>query len=267
MSILFKKNSRFASLIEDNDDNSNNNNKPKDNNNKSKDNNLFSEKEVKFNTFKNDNEDNNGFTLVKNRNKDQSYSFRQYDERYRRRDKKEIEAEENEKKARDKLEKERLKKESLKQENFPSLVTDVKYNDNKELQIRYIEKIKQTKNKIVDNIDPDLVNLKSGWVLFKKESKSGNTIIKTLPGEAHLLNPTNQPQRTDQQIGRDILKSLADLHEKRTKEYIETYGEYTWEKMFKRPNWREEELENLSESEYSEDECEDNTDDDNYDGY
>ena len=47
------------------------------------------------------------------------------------------------------------------------------------------------------------------------------------------------------------------LHEKRTNDYINEYGYDTWEKMFKRPNWREEELEDLSDSESEDDDDED----------
>jgi hypothetical protein len=83
--------------------------------------------------------------------------------------------------------------------------------------------------------------------------------MKTLHGEEHLLYPENvDTNKFDLEISRDIPKALVNLYEKRTKEYIETYGEYAWEKMFKRPNWREEELENTySDDEEYEDEDED----------
>ena len=71
---------------------------------------------------------------------------------------------------------------------------------------------------------------------------------------------------TDSLAVRDTLKSLVDLHEKRTKEYIDTYGEYNWEKIFKRPMWREEimsDSDDFDEEEYDEDKYEE----EEYDGY
>ena len=55
------------------------------------------------------------------------------------------------------------------------------------------------------------------------------------------------------------MNKLVNLHEKRTKEYIELYGYDTWEKMFKFPNWEEEE--NYFDDDEDEDEDVNNNDD------
>jgi len=109
------------------------------------------------------------------------------------------------------------------------------------------------------------VNLKSGWTLLKRDPITGRTIIKSHPGEPELV----EPEKNEQKIGRDILKALVNLHEKRTNEYIDTYGYHVWEKMFKRPRWREEELENMSDSDedYEDEDYEDQDYEDQEDYY
>lgn len=222
MSNIFKQNSRFAALVEDKDN-------KKDN----------KKKEVQFNSFK---------------NKDRS---RPYEDKEKFKLNKEREYEE--KKRRELKEKERIRQESLNLDNFPSLslkenTENTENTENSVNKLSYLDKIKanngeKEKNKY-NNIDPDLVNLKPGWVLLKRDPKTNGTIMKTHP--SYSLNL--EDDISEAEIGRDILKALADLHEKRTQEYINMYGYDTWEKMFKRPHWREEELENMTDSDEDEDE-------------
>lgn len=219
MTNTFKHNSRFACLVEDNNK-SNDNINPNYNNNEKK---IRSENnEETVNSFKNKGRNNN--------------------------------------KRNSKEEKEKIVQELLNVENFPSLETD-KTDEIKVCNLNFINKIKLS-NKDEKNsktfIDPDLENLKPGWIISKKDQKTGKIIMKTLHGEEHLLHPENvHTSKFDLEISRDIPKALVNLYEKRTKEYIETYGEYAWEKMFKRPNWREEELENTYDSDDEEYEDED----------
>jgi len=45
----------------------------------------------------------------------------------------------------------------------------------------------------------------------------------------------------DQQYANEVLQALCNLHEKRTEMYIERYGYDAWERTFKFPGWEEEE--------------------------
>lgn len=252
MSNLFKSNSRFAALVED---------EPKafkkDNGDRNKG--LFSEsnnKEEYVNLFKNETKYDNDFNSFKERNKD--HKFRQYDGIESQKSREKRLEEENTRKIREKLEKDRLEQESLKIDNFPVFTNNYPKKNTENLKkMNYLEKMRQTDN-IEDknnSLDPDIANLKPGWVLLKKDPQTGNTIIKSHPSAP--FPEKEKPKKTDLQIGRDILKALVDLHEKRTKEYIDTYGEHAWEKMFKRPRWREEEAEYDTDSD----------DDDSYEEY
>jgi hypothetical protein len=241
MNNLFKQNSRFAALAEDNFQPQKEKKVLKQNSDLKSDN-----KEERFNSFKNEISENNSLNSFQGREP----RYRLYNEIESNKVRKERLAEENNRKLKEKNEKERLEQESLKLNNFPSLVSIEKETKIKETpQINYLAKIKKddvsTGNKN-DIQDPDLVNLKPGWVLLKRDSKTGNTIIKSHPSTP--FPEKSKPEKSDLEIGRDILKALADLHERRTKEYIDTYGEYTWEKMFKRPRWREKEEEYMTDS-------------------
>lgn len=247
MDNIFKQNSRFAVLAEDTST------AKKDKKQQKK----TSEIEVieeKFNSFKYDNRENNSFNSFKNRDRDTR--FRPYDEKERQKRREQIEAQEKERKINELKEKERKNKESLNIDNFPTLGLEQKIKTNKS-EISYSEKIKNIKK--VDNndnlgnnkVDNDLVNLKPGWALIKKVNNK--IVIKTHPEKT-------EPEKTEQEIGRDILKALVDLHEKRTQEYINMYGYDTWEKMFKRPHWREEEAEIYTDSDDEEQDIEENED-------
>ena len=71
-----------------------------------------------------------------------------------------------------------------------------------------------------------------------------------------------QEKRIEQKIGYDIINALANLHQRRTDEYIELYGYDEWERVFKFPDWRErevyleamDELANMPDEEESEEE-------------
>jgi hypothetical protein len=154
-------------------------------------------------------------------------------------------------------EKERIKQESLKIENFPDLliVSNKKefMEDNK--TISYIEKL-QKENDNKKYIDTDLENLKPGWVLLKSDPLTRRTIIKHHP-EINIIEK-KEKTKTEKEIAMDVLNVLVDLHEKRSREYIEKFGYDEWETMFKFPDWREreaylEQMENeTNDSEYDE---------------
>ena len=221
MSNIFKINSRFASLIDDNFPPQKNNNKKKIDEGRSLENN--------FNSFKSERKSEN---------------FRELNEIEREKRRIEKEKQDKIKKERDEREKEIKTKELLNINNFPELVV-IKNNEvNNEVRMNYLEKIKTEQKKDII-IDPDLVNLKPGWLLIKKNKITGEIIMKSHPDYNNDIFVKRE--KTDKEIANDIINSLVKLHEKRTQEYIELNGYDTWEKMFKFPNWQEE---NYSDSEY-----------------
>jgi hypothetical protein len=181
----------------------------------------------RFNSFK-----NNGNSGFKNKETQHYREQREFEER----------------------EKDRLKQESLKIENFPVLIIQSKKNA-EQPSMNFIQTIKKEEEKITDlkNVDTDLANLKEGWVLFKRDPITNKTIIKRHPEKEYLEshNSAKSEQENINETMNKIIKTLSELHERRTNEFIELNGYDTWEKMFKFPGWREREaeLENTSDSE------------------
>jgi hypothetical protein len=208
---IFKSNSRFSSLIDDIPQ------QKKDSKNDEK-----KEPEDSYNSFKSE------------RNLRSEYGYRGFSDKGRERYRLNIEAEIKAQKELDEKEKERIREESMKTENFPYLVS----NSNKEkkelnLNTNYIEKLK--KEKIQDNIDKDLVNLKPGWVLYKRDPLTKGIITKQHPKTYIEV----KKEKSENEIATDSINALVKLHKKRTDEYIENYGYDEWEKMFKFSDWRE----------------------------
>lgn len=144
----------------------------------------------------------------------------------------------------EKQEDDRKNLESLKIENFPELVIKKIENDI-QLDISYIDKLKKIEEHTERVIDIDLENLKPGWTLIKKDKLSGKIITKN-----HIQTDKVSILK-EEEIPINIFDELVELHQRRTEEYIELNGYDTWEKMFKFPNWREceDEIEDDSDSE------------------
>jgi hypothetical protein len=245
MSNIFKTNSRFASLMDDNS--------------------VQQKKSERKNERRSDevrNDENNGenkfnlFKCEKNGNQ-----FREMNQKERENRRMEKEKQDKIKKENAEREKEIKTQELLNINNFPELAVIKKTDTINEKKISYLEKI-QTEDKKEDIIvDPDLVNLKPGWVLIKKDPITGKTIMKNHPDNTKYL--FKEREKTDNEIANDIINSLVELHEKRTQEYIELNGYDTWEKMFKFPNWQEEDYSD-SEDESEEEENFDTDENDEY---
>ena len=113
--------------------------------------------------------------------------------------------------------------------NFPDLICKSNNNQHEiSTHINFVDKVKTTKiNDIKKN---ELSDLPPGWILIKKDPITFKTVF--------LCNETTcaKNQKQDQ----IDLSPLIKLHEKRTNDYIDLYGYDTWEKMFKSPNWIEE---------------------------
>jgi hypothetical protein len=198
--------------------------------------------------FKNE----NGFNSFK----DNGFTERRYSRYPSEREREKYQAEEQAKKEFEKREEERRQQESLKLENFPELVTNAKEYEVVE-ENSYIEKLKQANQLHSDNksVDPDLDNLKAGWILLKRAKLTGKIITKykAKPVETNVI-------KEDTSVI-DTINALVDLHERRTQEYIELNGYDIWEKNFKFANWKEWEAEYESDSDYDED-CDDEDEED-----
>ena len=77
---------------------------------------------------------------------------------------------------------------------------------------------------------------KPGWATISRDPLTGRSKLEY--GELPLYK---KPEKTENEMAYDVLSALCDLHERRTKEFIDSYGYDTWEKTFKSPNWEEEE--------------------------
>jgi hypothetical protein len=243
MNNIFKTNTRFAALAEDIPvfrEKNDRKDKPK---------------QIQSN-MENRTDNGNSFKSV-NSFKNQGYSnfqgsgYQRLKERY--------DAEDKAKKEFDKQEQERRIEQSLQIENFPELVQP-KSNIVINVEQNYIEKLKKF-DTIQDenaNIDPDLRNLKPGWIILKKDALTNKTIVK---GKTDIIQ--NQPI-TEQQIVSNVFHALNEQHERRTQEYIELNGYDIWERLFKSPNWREWEAEYEYEYEDDNDTSDDDEDDHNY---
>ena len=238
MSNIFKSNSRFSALMGETSskkDVKKEKNKPKPSEvkiqkdkkeqDKEEQDKKEDKKEDKFNSFKSE--------RVRDTN------FR-YNEKDKQKERKRIEIEEAYRKQKEQEEKEKLLQESLNMNNFPELIVPNKkdnQNENKYSNQSYVDKLKKEESNKTNNFDNDLVNLKPGWVILKRDLKSGETLIKHHPDAEF----NKKPLKSEKRIEIDILNALVKLHKKRTFEYINNYGYDDWEKNFKFPNWREEE--------------------------
>jgi len=262
MSNIFKPNSRFSALLEDNKDFKKQ--KEKKSNEKEKEKDKENEKE------KDKDKDKEQLNSIKSSERKES-RFKTYDEKevgFKTQNK--FEKKEKERDNR----KKKINLEPLNMDDFPELISSVKKNDNKEQYISYMDALKK-KEEVKDIIDdPDLVNLEPGWLLIKKDPQTGNTITKYGPGT--VLYEEQEPKKTEKELLLDAVDALIELHEQRTDEYIELNGYDVWEKMFKYPNWQEREAYLYEEEEESEDSFDENDEndedyyheyDDEYDDY
>ena len=224
---MFKSNSRFSSLIDEND----NHNKISDKKNNKQKNNLSSDKNNKLcNTLKsdklNDDRKNNRFKL-----RDDIYN--------------EYYIKEKEAKEKEAKEKERKQLEFSDINNFPDLLGNVKIAEIKKPQLNYAKKLKHiNETEIIDkNKEENLVDLQPGWILLKKEKK------------LYKAENKNIENMSEKEINEEIINSIIKSYEKRTAEFIDLNGYETWEKMFKFPNWQDE-------NNYSDEETDEETDED-----
>lgn len=227
MNNTFKSNSRFSCLIEEIPEN-----KKQAKKNETRANEIETNK---FNSFKSERR-----VDYSENNKKDRYKEREYKER-----------EEKLKLKKEFLEKERKKKieESLHIDNFPELISNKKNlaMDEKD-KVNFGELFKNNNlinKKINNDLDPDLNDLKPGCILIKMDPTTRKIVIKKHPNDEKFLE--KEVVKTENELAYETIDSLVKLHEKRTQQYIELYGYDTWEKMFKFPNWEQDNFSDLEE--------------------
>lgn len=243
MNNIFKQNSRFGALAEE----ASTVKEPKKNNNKNK----INEDRFKIeenNTFKNQDDtptnENNSFKKSYDNRPQMNYNNGyQRNSMTNRESKETIERraldEKNRKEEHDKMESERLAK-ALCIDNFPTLGKKDNKNTNDTTSNSFLAKLKNSiendKKQNEIKIKENIIKPKPGWATISRDPLTGRSKLEY--GELPLYK---KPEKTENEMAYDVLSALCDLHERRTKEFIDSYGYDTWEKTFKSPNWEEEE--------------------------
>jgi hypothetical protein len=246
---LFKTNSRFAALAcdipakKDKNENKNIINDKKE---------VFEDKQNYFkseNKFKSENNSfkNDGYRERRHNRYNNEYDIKRVREQREADEKTRKEAEEI------------RKQKALTPDNFPDLVLNnnmlcVKQEHN------YLEKIKKAEaERATKQVANNLEKLKPGWILLEKDNLSRKTIMK---GKESVLQT---PELLEEDVVKNVINKLSELHEQRTKNYIELNDYDTWEKTFKFAHWMEREFDLDEESDYDSDS--DDTVDENVDNF
>jgi hypothetical protein len=251
MSNNFKPNSRFAALADEITETKKNNmrNKNANSQNQSQNQNI-QEKSSEGNIFKRNHPvDDRPRRTFDNRNSKEQIERRLKEEQIRKEKEKEREHQE--------------KIKNLNPDNFPDLLSiTIEKQEVAAPSMNFSDKLKNTVVKQESNkavVDLEYEDLKPGWALSKKDLKTGKIITKYKES----LTPKPR-EKTQREIGLDIINALVELHKKRTQEYIDMWGYDTWEKMYRFPNYDYEYFDKLDEL-YEEMENEEN--DENTEGY
>ena len=99
-----------------------------------------------------------------------------------------------------------------------------------------------------DNIEQPLVT--SGWVSYKVDHTQFKLNESSTPSSTAKTNHIISKNETKSIVNEaeEIIEALSILHEKRTEEYIELWGEEEWERMFIFPNHDYEYFDKLDEA-------------------
>lgn len=141
--------------------------------------------------------------------------------------------------------KEQAAKLELSEDNFPALATVA---PSTAAQLNYgsfsqcVKTVIKTEASELPTVDPDFLNLKPGWLLLKHDRKTHTTVWKS----KEIFN--REPiEKTADELAWDALDELVALHEKRTNDYIDTWGYEEWERTFRFPNYDYEYFDKLDE--------------------
>jgi len=205
MNYRFKENSRFASLIGES--------KRED----------VRREDVKREDVKRE-EKSNSFKKSSPKEYSSFNRRERYNENYEKQER--IKKEEEERR----LEKE--KKNALSIESFPELVKV--NNPNKILIIEntssFIETLKKVDKKVLE-AESEKKIVQPGWIILTRDIATNQTIMNISK------KYENDYVKTDKDLAYDVVDQLVYLHEKRTTEYIDSWGEDEWEKMFQFQNY------------------------------
>lgn len=141
--------------------------------------------------------------------------------------------------------KEQAAKLELSEDNFPALATVA---PSTVAQANYgsfsqcVKTVIKTETPELPTVDPDLLNLKPGWLLLKHDRKTHTTVWKS----NDIFN-SEPVEKTPDELAWDALDELIALHEKRTNEFIDTWGYEEWERTFRFPNYDYEYFDKLDE--------------------
>lgn len=205
MANIFKQNTRFEALNEPNN-NGNNGNNRRDNG--------FSERRVR----------SEGLSSESRRQNNSAQSF---------------------KTQADVAAKEQAAKLELSEDNFPALATvapSTVAQTNYGSFSQCVKTVIKTETPELPTVDPDLLDLKPGWLLLKHDRKTHTTVWKS--NEIFNSDPV---EKTPDELAWDALDELMALHEKRTNEFIDTWGYEEWERTFRFPNYDYEYFDKLDE--------------------
>jgi hypothetical protein len=212
MSNIFKINSRFAALVED----MNVNNKPDVYNKKEKDTKMENERptDTKFNSFKRDD---------RPRYEDRRNSFCDPKKETERRSR------EEQKRKEDEIEKKKkATEEALSDKNFPELYVTNKVDDVTEIKCKsFLDKVKEQRVEPVETIVEPYI--KPGYVVISRDKNTNNIIYKFGEKLKNYYDYDYSPN--------EVFDSLVELYERRKEKYIELWGEYEYDKVFKFQNY------------------------------
>jgi hypothetical protein len=107
---------------------------------------------------------------------------------------------------------------------------------------------KKEYDKKSDLIDIEYENLMPGLTLLKRDKITGKTIIKHKP----IREEIKKPEKTETEIVYETFKKLAELYEEHKREYIELWGYDEWERMYRFPNYDYEYFDKLDQKYYEE---------------
>ena len=229
MSHNFKTNSRFASLIEDNNESKQKDDKPiEDKKNEEKQN---REKQEKVLTQQHKTSVNASFPL-QNRPEYKSQNIFLTHNKIRENDKR-IQIKQDE------YSKNKEREKALHKDNFPELVLQPAQETNvKKANIpSFAEKTKTVI--IVKELDPEEF-VEPGWAVFKYNKTTNERV--TLYGKTTILDKEEY-----ELTPYDSIESFIHLYKTRTNEYIHSWGEAEYENMFIYPNYDYEYFDKLDE--------------------
>ena len=133
----------------------------------------------------------------------------------------------------------------LSEDNFPTLAAvapSTAAQTNYGSFSQCVKTVIKTETPELPAVDPDLLNLEPGWLLLKHDRKTHTTVWKS--NETFNSEPI---EKTADELAWDALDELVALHEKRTNDFIDTWGYEEWERTFRFPNYDYEYFDKLDE--------------------